>query len=109
MHTPLTRRGFVAAAATTALALVRVPGALAAPTASRPDAPGLALLFCEGENIEHQEILMRDGTEPELQRFAEHHAGTALTWEEGETEGDHPFASHPHRVAWYHLVDRPTA
>ena len=105
MKTPISRRSFVAVAATSTLALVTAPVALPAPTAHPTGAPKLALLFCEGENIEHQEILMREGTEPELQRFAEHHAGSLLTWEEGETEGDYPFASHPHRVAWYHLVD----
>ena len=106
MKSSISRRGFLAAAATSTLALVAAPGA---PTAPASDRPRLALLFCEGENIEHQEILMRNGTESELQRFAVEHAGCPLTWEEGETVGDHPFASHPHRVAWYHLIDESNA
>jgi len=51
--------------------------------------------------MEHNEVLASAQTEAELRAAAEEHAGTALTWEVGETEGTFAFALHPGRPAEY--------
>ena len=108
MSTTVPRRGFLAAAAKSALVLAVAPRSLTASTVKRRRRrPSLALMYCEGENVEHQTVLAT-GTERELRRLAQEHAKARLIWEDGECEGDHPFAFHPDRPAEYHLVDDPT-
>jgi hypothetical protein len=107
MIDPTSRRGFLARVAQAAALVSAGPSAIL----SRADlAPGadqrpLTLQYYRGEDMEHGESLARNTDVDALREIAQRHAGGALSWGMGETEGCVAFAMHPSRDAEYLLME----